>query len=148
MQRFKWSRANSVFFPEVDAEHRNLFHLANELESAVLAKADAAQVLETLRTLFVAMEEHFSHEERQMRATHYRSYAWHKQQHDTLRKRMKQFVPSIEGGDGEAAILLLEILAGWLKDHTALTDRMLAAHLRNYERQSAPVRESTQGASA
>jgi hemerythrin-like metal-binding protein len=151
MQRFKWTKEHAVFLPDVDAEHRNLFHLADQLEAAVLAKADAAQVLETLRALIAATEDHFSHEERQMRSTHYPSYAWHKQQHDTLRKRMSQFVPRIESGDGEAALLLLEFLSGWLKDHTALTDRMMGAYLRNYERQAAPalpVREAARGVSA
>ena len=151
MQRFKWTKEHAVFLPDVDAEHRNLFHLADQLEAAVLAKADAAQVLETLRALIAATEDHFSHEERQMRNTHYPSYAWHKQQHDTLRKRVSQFVPSIEGGDSEAAILLLDYLSGWLKDHTALTDLMMGAYLRNYERQAAPappVREAARGVSA
>src|SRR5580693_4656193 len=124
MHRFKWTKAYAVFLPEVDAEHRNLFHLADELAAAILAKTEPAQVLETLRALIAGTEDHFSHEERQMRAAHYPSYAWHKQQHDTLRKRLSQFVPSIESGDGEAAILLLDYLSGWLKDHTALTDRM------------------------
>jgi hemerythrin len=150
MQRFKWSKARAIFLPEVDAEHRNLFHLADELEAAVLAKAGAGQVLETLRALIAAIEDHFSHEERQMRSTHYPSYSWHKQQHDTLRKRMSQFVSMIESGDGQAALLLLEFFSGWLNDHTSLTDRMMGAYLRNYERQTvqaSPVREGARGAS-
>ncbi len=132
--RFKWTKAHAVFLPEVDAEHRNVFHLADELEAAVNAKAEAARVLEALRALIAATEDHFSHEERQMRSTHYEPYAWHKNQHDTLRKRMSLFAARIEQGDGEAAILALEYLSGWLKDHTAVTDRMLCAHLRNYGR--------------
>jgi hemerythrin-like metal-binding protein len=150
MHRFKWTKAHAVFLPEVDAEHRNLFHLANELAAAVLAK-DTGHVLETLRALIAATEDHFSHEERQMRTTHYPSYAWHKQQHDTLRTRVSQLVPSIESGDGEAAILLLDYLSGWLKDHTALTDRMMAAYLRNYDRKATPataIDESAKRASA
>jgi len=151
MQRFKWTKAHAVFLPEVDAEHRNLFHLADELQAAVHAKADSAHVLETLRALIAATEDHFSHEERRMREARYPSYAWHKQQHDTLRKRIGQFVPRIESGDEEAAILLLEFLSGWLKDHTALTDRMLGAYLRNFDRQAAPVspvRISSRGVTA
>lgn len=151
MQRFKWTKAHAVFLPQVDAEHRNLFHLADELQAAVLVKADSAEVLEILRALIAATEDHFSHEERRMREAHYPSYAWHKQQHDTLRKRVSQFVPSIESGDREAAILLLEFLSGWLKDHTSVTDRMMAAHLRNFDRQPvpvSPVRESARNVSA
>jgi hemerythrin-like metal-binding protein len=139
MQRFKWTKAHAVFLPEVDAEHRNLFHLADELQSAVLSKAEVRQVRETLRALIAATEDHFTHEERRMREAHYPSYVWHRQQHDTLRKKVSHLVPSIESGDGEAAVLLLEYLSGWLKDHTALTDRMMGAYLRNFDRQASPV---------
>jgi hemerythrin-like metal-binding protein len=135
--RFKWTKAHAVFVPEVDAEHRNLFHLADELQAAVLANADATHILEALRALIAAMEDHLSDEERMMRAAHYPSYAWHKLQHDTARNRMKLFVPQIESGDREAASLLIEFLFGWLKDHVALADRMMGAYLRNHERQSA-----------
>ena len=31
-------------------------------------------------------------------------------------------------------MLLLEFLSDWLKEHINLTDRMMAAHLRNYYR--------------
>jgi hypothetical protein len=31
----------------------------------------------------------------------------------------------------------LEFLEGWLRDHITLTDRMMAAHVRNYERANA-----------
>jgi hemerythrin len=144
MQRFKWTKAHEVFLPDADAEHRNLFHLAEELQRAVV-KADSARMLETLRALIAATDDHFAHEERQMRSTRYPSFAWHKQQHDTLRKRLSQFVPQIESRDEGAASLLLEFLSSWLTDHTSLTDRMLCAYLRNYERESthtARVRES------
>lgn len=134
MQRFKWTKAYAVFVPQVDAEHRNLFRLADALQEAILAKADETQVQEKLRALIAATDDHFAFEERTMRSVRYPSFAWHKQQHDTLRRRVKQLVPQIEGGDREAAFLLLEFLSGWLKDHTGLTDRMLGAYLRNHER--------------
>jgi hemerythrin len=72
-----------------------------------------------------------------MRATNYPASAWHKGQHNTVRKRVKEFAPRIEGGDGEAAPLLLEFLSGWLRNHIRLADCMMAAHVRNYERAQA-----------
>jgi hemerythrin len=137
MQRFKWTKANAVFFPELDAEHRNIFHLGEELHSAVRSDAAQTHIVEILRALMAALEEHFSDEERRMRATRYPSFSWHKGQHDTLRRRIEQFIPQIEQGDREAALLMLDYLCGWLQDHTGLTDRMMCAYLRNHERQSA-----------
>jgi hypothetical protein len=42
--------------------------------------------------------------------------------------------PLVEAGDAQAAELLLQFFAGWLHDHTILTDRMMAAFVRNHER--------------
>ncbi len=137
MHRFKWTKAHAVYVPEVDAEHRNLFRLADELEQIALRGSGTAHVLDAARALIAAVEDHFTHEERMMRTVEYPAFAWHKAQHDTARKRARQMLPRIENGDGQAVPLLLEFLLGWLKDHTGLTDRMFGAYLRNHERLTA-----------
>jgi hemerythrin-like metal-binding protein len=134
---FKWSKAHAVFIPEIDAEHKNIFRLADELHQAVVGGAPPDQAQAILRELIARGEDHFAHEERLMRSTHYLALAWHKGQHDTVRKRLKEFVPRIEGGEDQAALLLLEFLSGWLRDHVRLADCMMAAHVRNYERAQA-----------
>ena len=137
MRLFKWNKMHAVFIPEIDAEHKNIYRLAEELSQAVAGGVPADQARAILRELIASGEDHFAHEERLMRATNYPASAWHKGQHDTVRKRMKEFAPRIEGGDGEAAPLLLEFLSGWLRDHVRLADCMMAAHVRNYERAQA-----------
>ena len=134
---FKWSKAHAIFVPEIDAEHRNIFRLADELHQAVVGGAPADRAQAILRELIASEEDHFAHEERLMRSTHYPASAWHKGQHDTVRKRVTEFAPRIEGGEREAAPLLLEFLSGWLRDHFRLADCMMAAHARNYERAQA-----------
>jgi hemerythrin len=134
MSRFQWTRSREVFVEELDAQHRNLYQAADELQRAIPSGTDTPRTVELLRALIAAAEDHFAHEERLMRSSQYSAYAWHKQQHDTVRKRLSQFVPRIESGENEAAALLLEFLSGWLKDHTGVTDRMLGAHLRSYYR--------------
>ena len=134
MPLFKWTKAHAVFINEIDAQHRNLMHMADDLHRAILAGAETPRTLELLKALIAAAEDHFNYEERLMRSSQYSAYDWHRQQHDTVRKRIHQFVPRIESGEGEAAMLLLEFLSDWLKEHINLTDRMMAAHLRNYYR--------------
>jgi methyl-accepting chemotaxis protein/hemerythrin len=136
---FKWSKRHAVFIPEIDAEHRNIFRLADELHQAVVGSAPTDQARALLRELVAKSEDHFAREERLMRATHYPGSAWHKKRHDTVRKRVKEFAPRIEGGDGQAALLLLEFLSGWLRDHVRVADCMMAAHVRNYERNRAAL---------
>jgi hemerythrin len=134
MRFIKWSKANAVFVPEIDDEHRAMYRMADELLQALQSGAPLFQVQEILHRLIAATEDHFAHEERLMRKEHYESFEWHKQQHDTVRKRMKQFVPLIEAGDPEAGKALTDFLSHWLRDHTGLTDRMMGAYLRNQQR--------------
>ena len=140
MRLFKWSKRYAVFVPEIDAEHKDIFRLADELHQAVVGGAPADRAPAILRELIARGEDHFVHEELLMRSTSYPASAWHKGQHDTVRKRVNEFAPRIEGGDGEAALLLLEFLSGWLQDHIRLADCMMAAHVRNYQRAHAVVR--------
>ena len=137
MRLFKWSKMHAVYIPEIDAEHKNIFRLADELSQAVAGGAPAEQARAILRELIASEEDHFAHEERLMRATNYPASAWHKGQHNTVRKRVKEFAPGIDSGDRQAPLLLLNFLSDWLRNHLRLADCMMAAHVRNYERAQA-----------
>lgn len=134
MSLFKWSSAHSVYLPELDAEHRAIYRLGDELHKALLAGAETAQLQPIMVSLWESAEQHFRHEERLMRAVHYSAFAWHKRQHDAARKRAKALAKRIEGGDSAAAEDLLQFLSDWLRDHMAVADRMMSAFLRNYLR--------------
>ena len=134
MRLFHWTQAKSIFVSELDAEHRNLYQLAEEVRAAVAAGALPADFTPTVRALLAAAEEHFLHEERMMQRAHYPLLKWHKRQHDTVRARASEFLTRIEAGEAEAATSMLDFLADWLHDHMAVTDRMMAAALRAYAR--------------
>jgi hemerythrin-like metal-binding protein len=134
MRLFKWKNSNSVFVPDIDHEHRTIFEATGELQRALRDNRPLFQIQEILHRLIACTEDHFAHEEKLMRSSRYLSFEWHKQQHDTVRKRMRQYVPLIEGGDAEAGTALIEFLTGWLNDHTAVADRMMGAFLRNQQR--------------
>jgi hemerythrin len=134
MRRFRWGKDNEVFLAQVDSEHRELYRIAGELEGAIERAVPRAQIKDLLRHLIKEAEEHFQHEEWLMQSVGYPSYGWHKEQHNTARRRIKLFVPLIEAGEHEAADLFFEFLSGWMHDHTSVTDRMMASFIRNYER--------------
>ena len=134
MSLFKWSSAHSVYLPEIDAEHRALYMLGNELHKAMLAGADPVHLKPIVDNLLESAEQHFRHEERLMRAIHYTSFDWHKGQHDAVRKKAKALAKRIDAGDSAATGELLEFLAEWLRGHLGVADRMMGARLRNYLR--------------
>jgi len=123
MRRFHWTPGHTVFQPEFDAEHRELFRLGDELQRAVQAGAEPQTIDEAIRLLAAEIESHFAHEERLMRSSRYSGYEWHKRQHDSARQRVQALAAEPEA--------LLRYLAGWFRDHTGVADRMMSASLRN-----------------
>ena len=135
MPLFHWTRQNTVFVPEIDAEHRAIFTMGAELERAAAAHAPKTRLREMVRALAGHAEDHFCHEERLMREVRYQAFEWHKKQHDGVRRKLKEYTKRVEAGDREAPSELLHYLSHWLHDHTTLTDRMMGARLRNFERE-------------
>src|SRR5581483_3519923 len=122
MRQIAWNPENEVFIAQIDAEHRDLFEAAQALERAIQEKAAPPELGKHLDTLVTHLEDHFCHEEWLMQSVRYPSFGWHRQQHDTVRRRVKLFVPLIEGGDEEAAGAFFEFLGDWLNDHTGVAD--------------------------
>lgn len=145
MPILSWSHQHSVFDPEMDAEHQEIF-----LRVAGLQKSPPSgrpELAEKCTGLIAEIIQHFSHEERLMRASRFPGYSWHKGQHDTLRKRVALLLPRVSNGEPDACKELVETLAEWLDRHTGVTDRMMASHLRNRSRELAetPVRARAMG---
>jgi len=134
MRSFKWSKSDAVSLTPIDDEHRTMFQAAGELQQALCRQAPLFEVQEILHRLVASTEDHFAHEEKLMRDTRYLSFDWHKGQHDTARKRLREYVPLIELGDVDAGTALVGFLTRWLDGHIAVTDRMMGAYLRNQER--------------
>ena len=134
MRQFKWTKAHATFLPEVDAEHRSLFRLADELHQAVRAGRDTLAVRSLMQSLMASIEEHFTHEERIMEAARCESYEWHRHQHDTLRQKAKGFLDQFEAGDERAPLGFVTFMARWFRDHMGLSDRMMGAQVRNSDR--------------
>jgi len=133
MGLFHRSGGYAVFIPEIDAEHKALFKLVDELAAALDSRARVARKT-IIESLVVHVHHHFAHEERLMRESRYDAMEWHKGQHDGMRRTVKRYLDSIEEGDRQAGAELLEYLTKWLHSHVLVTDRMLAAYLRNYRR--------------
>jgi len=136
MGLFHRSGGYTIFIPEIDAEHRTIFRLVDELATVLDSRASRGRS-ELLESLVSQMQLHFAHEERLMRATRYNALAWHKGQHDGTRRQVKRFIKRIDQGDREAGAEMLQFLTHWLQSHVPVTDRMMAAYLRNFERRRA-----------
>ena len=131
---FEWSGAHAVFVPEIDDEHQEVFRLAGEMHAAIVAGAETAQLLMMCSALSRSLKRHFAHEEGLMRASHFGSAEWHQRQHGAATSALTNLRKFVRAGDTEKAIGALRFVAAWLRDHTSVADRILAAHIRNAQR--------------
>jgi hemerythrin-like metal-binding protein len=125
MERFQWTPGCTVFHAQCDDEHRELYGLGEQLHQA-MQTGNREAIEHATRRLSDAMDEHFTHEERLMRAARYAGYVWHKSQHDAARR----YIAGLMAAPDE----LLLYLTGWFRDHTGIADRMMASCLRNAAR--------------
>ena len=70
-----------------------------------------------------------------MRRWRYPALDWHQSQHAAGRKKVNRLAEAVRSGDTECMGRALDEFSGWLKDHVHLADRMLAAYLRNGQRE-------------
>ena len=132
MRSLQGTEENSVYLPELDAEHRVMFRLLQELRHAVV-EGEAASHLE-LKAQHLAAEAngHFRHEERLMREARYPQVEWHKRQHATARAQLATLALAIRSGKQASIFQSLEATAKEIRDHISVADRMAGAYLRNH----------------
>jgi hemerythrin-like metal-binding protein len=128
------SENHSMYLPELDDEHQILFRLGDEVYDIMLAGASLSEAAPKVLEFISKMISHFVHEETLMRSSHYPSRAWHRGQHDVIRAKMAELEHSMQQGDRDAVLPAIDYVSAWLQTHTAVSDRMMGAHLRSHRR--------------
>ena len=134
MQPVTWTDDDSVFVPQIDAEHEKLFEGAERMRQFLTHgwRSDHARFpLGPFSQEFLA---HLNSEERLMKASRYPGLNWHEHQHQAGRTKLARLTQAVHAGNEQAVREALQDIAGWLHDHITVADRMFAAHLRNETR--------------
>ena len=134
MSSFKWSKRNAVYIPEFDQQHKNIFRMAEQLYESLQEGARLSALEPLVRALTSEARGHFRSEEKRMESVRYPLTAWHKRQHNAARATTAAVSRSAREGDREGVLEGLEALVKWLGGHTAVTDRMMTAYVRDYGR--------------
>jgi len=82
--RIVWDESLSVGIPEVDEDHRRFIGLINDLNQAIVARAEKAEVGRRLFALIADAKAHFDHEERLFREHDYPEAERHAEIHSNL----------------------------------------------------------------
>ena len=122
MDNIQWSDDLRVGISSIDAEHKKLISMVNELNHLVLVADRTAASGKILAGLVDYTVNHFSNEEKLMTAHGYPGYARHKSEHEKLTKTVLDFKARLNEGKAGFSIELIKFLQDWLVDHIKGTD--------------------------
>lgn len=125
-----WSDDFALSLPEIDAQHRVLFGLIDQLWNAVVARGDREDQFRLIGELADYAAQHFREEELFMQATAFPKLAGHKMAHDTFVRRIEAERAALESGSPGLTLDLLRFLQNWLVDHIMVSDREYARHYK------------------
>ncbi len=138
---FPWSDKLSVGIEEIDAQHRVLVDLLNELYRAIKERQGSEAALEILGRLVEYTRIHFAVEESLMRVLGYHDYEEHKKHHSMLIEQVNDLHERVRGGQ-HVTFELLHFLRTWLTRHIMEEDREYAPFMlskgvaANYKKRS------------
>jgi len=127
MQQLEWNNEASVGIPEMDAQHRRLIILLNQLVK-VAQSGGIGDGASALAEIMQYAERHLQQEELVLRVRGYPGYADHKAEHDAYRKK----VASLQAlaGRRDFAVRLTNLVTEWWRFHILVTDQQYARYFR------------------
>ena len=127
----EWTRSLEIGVPVIDAQHRNLLRLLNELGGVVQsdAQGDFHVVDDVFNELELYIRDHFRDEEELMQRIGYEFNEQHRKEHRELSEQVTQYRSLFSGGKiGPRE--MHEWLLRWLLTHIAGSDTLIADFMR------------------
>ncbi|MBT4932781.1 MAG: bacteriohemerythrin [Rhodospirillaceae bacterium] len=113
-----WTKAFKVGVPFVDADHRILVDLINQVNACIDKREETTTLASVLGTLFDYTEYHFSREEKLMELSNYGGLGLHKIIHRSLAKQVYDIDVSFREDPGSVnATEVRDFLNNWLLEH-------------------------------
>ena len=128
---FNWRTEYSVDIGSIDAQHRMLFAIADELYTAMTAGQSRTVLDRILYRLVQYTKVHFAHEERLMQLHGYPEFQKHKGEHDALTTKVLTFQRDFQAGKVSMSVQLLQFLRGWLVEHIQGSDHRYTPFLKS-----------------
>ena len=130
MAHIQWKDRYNINFREIDAQHRGLLDILNELSDLMDGLHHADEVLRIFGALGDYAQTHFSSEERYMQAANYPKLAQHRQEHVTFVNRVKELGRDYNPGDHRQVEATSEFLRDWYLSHITKLDQDYVPYLK------------------
>jgi hemerythrin-like metal-binding protein len=129
MALMTWGPMLQIGYGDIDAQHKRLVELVNELDDAMRAGKGRDVVGHVLTELVNYTVFHFSFEEKLMDQYGIASSAAHKAEHKKLVADVGAFKTKFDAGSAAVTTELMSFLRNWLSAHILKTDKALAKDL-------------------
>ena len=126
---FPWSEIYSVNIGIIDAQHKTLVNMVNELHQAMVAGRGKEQLGKILAKLIEYTQAHFRTEENFMESRRYPDYAGHRIEHQHLTKSVLNFQGRFQRNEVGLTIEIMEFLKDWLGKHILASAKGYSAFL-------------------
>jgi hemerythrin len=130
MPLFTWDPIYSVGEERIDAQHQQLFDIANRFKSLCVSRADRGSLLRVYKELLDYTAMHFSEEEALLRRHRYHDYDNHKMSHDKLVVLVKRYHTELETGGNDVEARIQQFVQTWLNGHILGSDRNYRDHIK------------------
>lgn len=122
-----WDQSYCVNVEAIDAQHRKLFDIVNQLIE--LHEGGSDELLPVLNDLVDYLYDHFHTEQMVMMNANFPGYLEHNKAHQKFTEKMHEFLKSYEEGKKDLAFDMLSYLRVWVRDHTLKVDRQYGEYI-------------------
>lgn len=129
MAYFEWAQDMIIDGGPIDADHRNLVDLVNELHTATSQGHGHEVIKSIMERVMRYTKEHLAREEQIMASIHFPNLDKHKQGHAKFAKQLGELQLKYEQGSATVASQLSTVLRDWLSLHIRRSDKEIKAFL-------------------
>ena len=133
-----WSSRLMVGEPSIDAQHKRLVELFNELHEALHGSLPQEKIAQILVALLEYTQFHFAHEASLMKKFGFPGQKAHLAMHDELVKAALEYKRRFEAGEA-IGVDLVNFVRDWLTHHILKTDRQLADFIKQSAQSGPPA---------
>lgn len=120
---YRWDDNYSVKIKDLDDQHKRLFAMIAELDSALQARHADSIIGELLENVIQYTISHFACEEELMQEHGFPGLAHHRDQHDALAQKLAKFNLSNMAGRSDIPLAFLTFLQAWWREHVLVVDQ-------------------------
>lgn len=136
MAYFEWADDMAIDHGQIDAEHRKLVDLVNELHTATSQGMGHAVVGNLLNRLIADTAEHLHHEELEMQRAGFPDLDNHRIGHEHFVNDLRTLKQKLDAGSITVAAQLSSVLRDWLSIHIRRNDKELRRFMEAQSREA------------